>query len=574
MSVSAVGRRWVRQAGEPFSQGLSYLASLPELWTTVLVGGLLWGYGVWLGPLAVVVMGFYLQVLKHVPPSPEYEDVTPIPAEPPRFHRWTTLVFDGVRAYVVWMGYLLFAFAGAISAAGEENAEELFVAVFGAFLGNAAFILNVRNAVGASELQQSSIGLESLYSPATLLLVVAMYLAPAALLNVAARGRLTDGFDFAAIRPIIWSPAYLGRWLVFVALWAVATAALYFPAGYALFEWFPEANADLLVVLRESTELLRGFVSFGLLLLGYAILGRVSVPPTDRLSADRLRSFLYGSRLRDLAENRKQFGRTLLVLGIVTSFWSLPAAVLLVGYLSRFVRAVGGSRPPPVFDDIVGLLRDGLRGVAVWALYGAIPIVSLSVWYALTPVFWEAWLEVTVAGLTGAPFAAFYLGRDVYFAVQPAYGFAAWDETPWLVVAAVSTPVALYLLPAAFVLGTRARRLGAAFDPRRLAATVLRPTYLRDWLAGMALVFAGTVPVLWWNDWQSSAGGSHSAPLVQYGLVTLVEVPTADGLVGSAALLAVSVVSVLCVLRSWELFTRGVGGDSTAPTTTEGVDGR
>jgi hypothetical protein len=538
----------VRAGRATATEALGYVRSLPELGTTLLLGGLLWAYGVWFVVPSVLVTGYFVRLLRDVPPAPGEVDVTPRPSLPPRFDRWGALFLDGVRAYVVWTIYLFLAFTAALPHGREGEAAQAFLMFLRPLLGNAWFLLNVQAAFGAERLAQASLGASGLDLPGAILFLAAMYVAPAALVNVAARGSLSDGFAFDDIRPIIASPSYAGRWLGFVVLWVASTAILYLPAAWVATAVAPSELPVVVEALRESIELLRGIASFALLAAGYAIIGRVGVPPTDGPAVPPVLRAIYGSRLAPLVRDEIRFLRTLLVASLLATFWSLPAVVLLAGYLVRFVRSVGAGDPPPRFDRPASLVADGCRAVALWVAYATLPIVLLIDWWSGTAP--DARLLTALSGVPGLGLGSWYLGRD-YFNALSGWSPPGLDPDLALVAFAIASVLALYLYPAGIVGLARERRLRAGLDPRSVARWAARPAYAAVWLRSAALLTIGGALSVSWNWWRLGRPGADTETLVSVGQVALIVVPTGTGIASSLYLFAVSAAGVLLLVRAY-----------------------
>jgi hypothetical protein len=550
--------RTVKRTG---TETVAYVRSLPELGTTLLLGGLLWGYGVWLVLPGLLVMGFFVRILRHVPSSPDDEDVTVRPASPPQFDDWLSLFVDGIRVYVVWTVYLFLAFTAAIPYGGEGQSTQLFVILLRTLLGNVGFLVRVRAALGVDEYATASVG-GVVDLPGLALFLVSMYVAPAALLNLAARGSLYDGFAFEEIRAILVSKTYAARWVVFVLLWLASTVVLYLPSAAAVAVVVPDTLPVLAGVLRESLELLRGVLSFALLGLGYVVLGRVAVPPTDRPSVRGVVRAVYGTRLGSLVRREAGFGRTLLIASLLAVFWSLPAVVLLSGYLVRFVRAVSLGETPPRFDRPGTLVVEGVRAVGLWLMYMSLPVVSLVVWWTNEPI--DGRLLTALTGVPGLGLGTWYLGRD-YFNLLARWLPVHFESGGSAVVFGVLSLVALYVFPAAVVRVARERRLVSGLAVRSLSADVSRLSYALVWVRATALLALAAGLSLSWNWWRLGQPGFDTESLVSIAGVNLVSLPTHTGALSSLYLFAASAVGVLFLFRAYGAIATAVGKSVDSP---------
>lgn len=544
---SSFTRRAVGAGRRTTAETLAYVRSLPELGTTVLLGGLLWAYGVWLVVPGLFVMGFFVRIVQHVTPPLDEPDVTPRRTTPPRFDDWLSLLVDGAKVYVVWTVYLFLAFTAAIPY-GEGASAQLFVILLRTMLGNVGFLIRVRAALGVDDFAVASAGTGAVDYPGVVLFLASMYVAPAALLNLAARGHLRDGFAFDDIRAIVLSRTYLSRWLVFASLWLTSLAVLYLPAGWVASTLVPAEWWVLAEAVRESIELLRGILSFALLGLGYVVLGRVPVPPTDPPSVRGFVRVVYGTRLGSVLRRDTRFGRTLLVASLLAVFWSLPAVVLLAGYLARFVRAVGVGEPPPRFDRLGSLVVDGARAVALWVVYATAPLLSLVLWWKNDLI--DPYVLTALTAVPGLGFGTWYLGRDYFNALTM---LAAPTLDPGLLAVSflVTSLATLYVFPAAFCRFARDDRFAAGFDARRLIRDISRPTYVIAWLRAVVLLALGAALSLSWNWWRMDQPGFDTETLVSIRGVNFVTLPTGLGMTSSSYLLAVSAVGMLLLFRAY-----------------------
>lgn len=559
MSQTFGAARVVRDVGHSLQAAVAYVRRLPELWTTVLFGGLLWGYSLWLVLPGFLVMGYLLRVLRHVPPVTDQPDVTPLPDAPPKFDRWGSLLVDGVRAYIVWTAYLFFAFAGSLSFVDRETSESLFFMLLDLLLGNVSFLLTLRAAIAPDAVQTSGVTPPE-FALALLLFGISMYVAPAALLNVAARGHLSDGFAFDQLRPILRSPTYARRWSAFFALWFLSSILFFAPSGALAALVVPPGPTVVFESVRESIELLRGFLSFLLLVVAYATLGGVSVPPVDEFSLrTTLSAFIERPIGRTVGRTGPRFGVVLATLCLLSSFWSLPAVVLFVGYLARYVRAASAGTSPPGFERPPGLIADGVRGVVLWVTYAVVPLTLALLWYAERRP--GSNLLTATTGFLGTPVGAWYLARDFFNLLSQTVGGLSLGLSGDVLLAGfvVTTLVAAYLFPAAMVRVATEGRLRSGYLLGELGSTVTRVTYLRAWLSAFVLFVAAEALSLSWNWWDMGRPGDHTETLFSLGQVPLLAVPTNLGLVSSAYLLVVSSLGVLLVLRAYDGIADAVG---------------
>lgn len=551
------------RVGSDFGRFVSTLArdirSIPHIGPTILLGGLLWGYAVWLVVLSFLVMGFFVRILGYIPPSSTERDVTPRPVDPPAFDHWLALLFDGVRAYVIWTTYILVGFAGYLSVFESDSSSVLLLAILRSLLGNVSFLLEIFTALNGDVAASGPVTAGVLIDPALLGLVVAVYVGPAALLNFAARGTLSDGFSFSDLGPILRSPTYVRNWVVFVLAWVVGTLVLFMPSQSVALLLVPVDVAILVEAVRESIELLRGFLSFAIFLLGYAALGRVSVPPRDNISfGEHLKTRLDSDMAAFIGRSLRS-GQTLLIAALLASFWSLPSVVLLMGYVTVLVRVNEPSTDAtfPSFGSLRALVGDGLRAIGLWIVYGFPPLVFLSVWHLSNP-----WPNA-VAGnvLTGLPafvVGSWYLGRDVFNGIIEV-GLTqllgtAFDPQLALIAFVVLSLLATYLYPAALVIVARSRDLRSGLSPYRLIDSTGTLMYARAWLRAVASLTLGSALLLAWNYWRVQPAREplrDTTSLFQVGDFSLITFPTEIGIQSSLFLFLVATGNVLLLFQAY-----------------------
>lgn len=170
-----------------FEDAINYPRSGDEPLPTLLIGGILSLLGFLVIP-AVLVLGYLMRVLG----ATIAED-----PEPPRFEDWGELLVDGVKAFVIGFVYLLIP-----------------VIVFGASVGGIALDAILTGDVGPGAVAGSLAG----FFLSFLLTLLAWYVVPAALANAADKGRLSAGFAFGEIRPIIFNGGYATAWVLAIAL--------------------------------------------------------------------------------------------------------------------------------------------------------------------------------------------------------------------------------------------------------------------------------------------------------------------------------------------------------------------
>lgn len=165
------------------SESISYLRNSDDVVKTVLIGGLLTIVSFLLIP-AFIVAGYLVRVLQRTMNGND---------EAPVFEDWESLLVDGLKAVAITLVYgLIPAIVGFVLVGGG------FVAALsgdtGALIGGASILFGM--------LLSLILGL------------AAWYIIPAATANFAETGRLSDGFDFGTLRPVLLSRTYATGWLM------------------------------------------------------------------------------------------------------------------------------------------------------------------------------------------------------------------------------------------------------------------------------------------------------------------------------------------------------------------------
>lgn len=217
-----------------FTRSLTYLKDSTDAFKTVFVGGILLLLGFLVVP-TVTVVGYLMRVLRRTSAgdetAPTFDD----------FDDVVEMTKEGIPGFVVAVAYGLVpavivavVFGGAILSivAGGSGGSDGLVG-----LGLGGFLLG------------SLLGLA--------LGLVAAYVVPAALANVAEHGTIGAGFDVGALRPVLLSGAYATGWLTAFAVLVVGG----FVAG--LFNLVPPIGTVLGV-----------FVQFYFLVAAYYVIGR------------------------------------------------------------------------------------------------------------------------------------------------------------------------------------------------------------------------------------------------------------------------------------------------------------
>lgn len=170
-------------------ESLRYLRSSEEWVKTVLIGGVLTLFGIFLIPLFVVV-GYYVRVLRGTMHDEN---------EPPVFDDWGAMLMDGLKGFAIYLVYgLVPAIIGTVI---------VFVGIGGAVAGDSG-------AAGAIGSLVALVGL----LVAFVLGLAAAYIIPAALANFVENDDVMAGFAFGELRAVITTKAYAMGWLTAFAL--------------------------------------------------------------------------------------------------------------------------------------------------------------------------------------------------------------------------------------------------------------------------------------------------------------------------------------------------------------------
>ncbi|HMB49682.1 MAG TPA: DUF4013 domain-containing protein [Natronoarchaeum rubrum] len=162
------------------SEAIDYPRSNEDAVRTLVIGGLLALTSVLIVP-AVLLVGYVMRVIRSVAHGDE---------RAPAFDDWEGLLREGVRGSIVAIVYGLATALGALVFVGGALALATDGGLLGAFAVFVGAMLWIALALAAA------------------------YVTPAALANVAERGRIGDGFDVATLRPVLASGSYATAWLV------------------------------------------------------------------------------------------------------------------------------------------------------------------------------------------------------------------------------------------------------------------------------------------------------------------------------------------------------------------------
>lgn len=174
-----------------FEDALQYPRNGDDPIKTILIGGVL-GMLAFLVVPAFLVLGYLVRLLRSAMAGE---------AEPPVFDDWGDLLVDGLKAFVVGLGYVIVP-----------------AIVFGLSVGTVAVTAVVTGDVGPGTIAGSVVG----FLVSFVLLLLAWYVVPAALANAAREDRIAAGFAWADLRPVLFSSTYATAWLLSLGLFIAA----------------------------------------------------------------------------------------------------------------------------------------------------------------------------------------------------------------------------------------------------------------------------------------------------------------------------------------------------------------
>lgn len=217
-----------------FTQSLTYLRDSSDAFKTVFVGGILLVLGFLIVP-TITVVGYLMRVLRRTSSgdetAPTFDD----------FDDLIEMTKEGIPGFVVALVY------GIVPAI-----------VVGVTFGGAILSFVLGDASGSGGLVGLGVGALVIGGLLGLALgLVAAYITPAALANVAERGTIGSGFAFGDLRPVLLSGAYATGWLTAFAVLIVGGLV-----------------AGLLNVIPGLGTVLGVFVQFYFLVAAYYVIGK------------------------------------------------------------------------------------------------------------------------------------------------------------------------------------------------------------------------------------------------------------------------------------------------------------
>lgn len=474
---------------------------------TILLGGIL----VYLGSIylipAVFVMGYLIRVLRSVADGD---------ADPPTFTEWGELFVTGVKAYVIWAAYFFLPIVNVylmeLTPDGTTTRTGLFQTILVVGSGGGIYSIFVKVADGMfSTVLQEDLAMLEAYG----LLVLAMFLAPAAVVQFADTGRLRAGFSFGEIRSAVFRTRYVVAWMLFMVLWSLHLVFLLLEHT----SWYDDQTQTLLDELSLAglssvgTEALgmvlaTGYVvSFVLLVAAFYVVGRSLRIPEQAPRRWPSRAFDGVVEWLDARyPHSYRINPTELIVAVcLFSFGLFVTGVLLMGYFVSVIRhSMAVETRGDVFDNWRGFFFDGLRGVTVWVGYLLVPVAVWVLWLfssvnrasndgrLLEETFY--WTDLPVLYDTMiVSFSALSVGinpvaNHLFMAADDARSLLANTTlyVPYSVDASLLAlcgllfvPV-LYLLPAATAMTARSRRVRDGFSSDILPY-VVDPSYAKMW---------------------------------------------------------------------------------------------
>jgi hypothetical protein len=163
--------------------------------------------------------------------------------------------------------------------------------------------------------------------------------------------------------------------------------------------------------------------------------------------------------------------KTVLIGGVLTLLgFLLVPLVLVVGYYVRVLRGtMHDEDEPPAFDDWNELLTEGLKGFAIYLVYGLLPAV-------VGAVIAFVGIGGAIAGDSGAAGAIGGLVAVVGFLVSLVLGLAA-----------------AYVIPAALANFVEKDDVMAGFAFGDIRAVITTGTYAMGWLTAFGLLLAAAL---------------------------------------------------------------------------------
>lgn len=180
-----------RSTGDLLVRGVKYPASDDDWLRTLLVGGALFLFGFLVVP-ALAGFGFLVQVVREGLAEdddiPEFEDFG-----------WETLVGDGLRVVGISLAYWLALFAVLLAL---------------------SFVAGFQSALVGTSVDAATNGVLVVWA---VLLLVAAWVLPAAIVNFARHGSMRAAFDADLLVAVGTSPEYLVGWLYAIGVAVVQT---------------------------------------------------------------------------------------------------------------------------------------------------------------------------------------------------------------------------------------------------------------------------------------------------------------------------------------------------------------
>lgn len=329
----------------------------------------------------------------------------------PPFTNWLELLADGIKAYAIWYLYLLLALLNSyiltpnVPTQREVSNPGLLVEILKKILGNDVFELLLTAVITLLQKLDLPIPLRAPTLESYLLLLLSLFIAPAAVGLYATTDDMTKAFSLSELRKVVLRKYYLPIWLGFLSLWVASVAVVFLPYWeYVEFQQFQNgaatANIDRTIILKRLYALSEGGANtvanqlFRLLLLitsgvgfvlnvgAFYVLGYVwqddNPRPIRRLSDavdDRVQPIQSEIKRRYGVNIASALAYTLTMVSL-----GILALVPTSGFHVRTVRfGLDRRRKRPSFAGWVSLLVSGVYGSVVWLAYVALPVVVLYV---------------------------------------------------------------------------------------------------------------------------------------------------------------------------------------------------
>ena len=343
----------------------------------------------------VFILGFLIRVFRH---SSKGKD------QPPLFENWWGLFSEGIQAYIIWHVYLILVVVNIYlvrTVYSGKSSTGILSIVISSLLGGG--IISILIAITGQSINENvTSGLPTYVQPAinnspsleTLILIfVAFYIAPAAIANFASEENFRAGFDLKQIKKIITNLNYFLWWIIFIFIWFCAYSLVLLPFLPKFYNRTDQVlttagnltgSYGLLNDLYTIVLFLIAMSGFYLFIMSFYVLGHVwqiiDTPVRDYFPW--LQDQGYYQRANSMLNKSGVSLSTVLIGSLTMSLNNIFLTIPIIGYLLTCSKYSGKTDDPkPSFENWIHLLRNGLYGMIIWAVYLAIPIILAWLWY-------------------------------------------------------------------------------------------------------------------------------------------------------------------------------------------------